>query len=392
MVMPGLINLDFADIRAVMSEMGKAMMGTGEATGDNRAIAAAEAAISNPLLDEISMKGARGVLINITGGMDMTLFEVDEAANRIRDEVDPDANIIFGSTFDQTLEGKIRISVVATGIDAQAVQQPRPGNLTLVPRTVPAMMQTGGDAGERAVARESGFAPVAAGSSMAAHAVAPQARPAPGFGMIGTPKVAQPTMSAGQGQPMGQPMAQPMTHPTIGATALQAQPARQPILKDEMAALDRLVARPVERVERPIDDKPFFAPPASEPAMRMQPQIAEPVVPQPRAQAAAPAQSVQMPTPQAPSMQPPALTVDPPHVEQRRRAPSLFEKVTSRLTGQQAPKAAPAAQAPRPQPERKAEPVLAQPQLQLDPADRMSLSRQEEDMLDIPAFLRRQAN
>jgi cell division protein FtsZ len=397
MVMPGLINLDFADIRAVMSEMGKAMMGTGEATGDNRAIASAEAAISNPLLDEISMKGARGVLINITGGMDMTLFEVDEAANRIRDEVDPDANIIFGSTFDQTLEGKIRISVVATGIDAQAVQQPRPGNLTLVPRTMATMMPSGGDGGERAVVREAGFAPVAAASSMTAHAAAPQTRPAPGFGMIGTPKVAQPTMSAGQGHPMGHPMGQPMTHPTIGATALQAQPARQPILKDEMAALDRLVARPVERVERQIDDRPFFAPPASEPAMRMQPQIAEPVVPQARApqqpgQMAAPTQSVQMPAPQAPSVQPPALTIDPPHVEQRRRAPSLFEKVTSRLTGQPAPKAAPAAQAPRPQPERKTEPVLAQPQLQLDPADRMSMSRQEEDILDIPAFLRRQAN
>src|SRR5919109_2072835 len=139
MVMPGLINLDFADIRTVMSEMGKAMMGTGEGSGDNRAIAAAEAAISNPLLDEISMKGAKGVLINITGGMDMTLFEVDEAANRIRDEVDPDANIIFGSTFDQSLEGKIRISVVATGIEAQAVTQARPNALlTLVPRPVQA--------------------------------------------------------------------------------------------------------------------------------------------------------------------------------------------------------------------------------------------------------------
>lgn len=117
MVMPGLINLDFADIRAVMSEMGKAMMGTGEAEGDNRSIEAAEAAISNPLLDDISMKGARGVLINITGGQDMTLFEVDEAANRIREEVDPDANIIFGSTFNDDVEGKIRVSVVATGID-----------------------------------------------------------------------------------------------------------------------------------------------------------------------------------------------------------------------------------------------------------------------------------
>ncbi len=119
MVMPGLINLDFADVRTVMSEMGKAMMGTGEAEGDKRAIQAAEAAISNPLLDEVSMKGARGVLINITGSMDMTLFEVDEAANRIRAEVDPDANIIVGSTFNQDLEGKVRVSVVATGIDIQ---------------------------------------------------------------------------------------------------------------------------------------------------------------------------------------------------------------------------------------------------------------------------------
>src|SRR5580700_406929 len=119
MVMPGLINLDFADIRTVMSEMGKAMMGTGEAEGEKRATDAAEAAISNPLLEDVSMKGARGVLINITGGLDMTLFEVDEAANRIREEVDPEANIIFGSTFDERLEGKMRISVVATGIDAE---------------------------------------------------------------------------------------------------------------------------------------------------------------------------------------------------------------------------------------------------------------------------------
>jgi cell division protein FtsZ len=124
MVMPGLINLDFADIRTVMNEMGKAMMGTGEAEGDNRAVEAAEAAISNPLLDEVSMKGARGVLIHITGGMDLTLFEVDEAANRIRSEVDPDANIIVGSTFAEQLEGRIRVSVVATGIDAEISQGP----------------------------------------------------------------------------------------------------------------------------------------------------------------------------------------------------------------------------------------------------------------------------
>lgn len=120
MVMPGLVNLDFADVRTVMSEMGKAMMGTGEAEGEGRALEAAEAAISNPLLDEVSMKGAGGVLINITGGMDLTLFEVDEAANRIRSEVDPEANILVGSALSPELDGKIRVSVVATGIDAES--------------------------------------------------------------------------------------------------------------------------------------------------------------------------------------------------------------------------------------------------------------------------------
>ncbi len=131
MVMPGLINLDFADIRAVMSEMGKAMMGTGEAEGDRRALQAAEAAISNPLLDDTTMKGARGVLINVTGGPDMTLFEVDEAANRIRSEVDPDAFIIFGSTFDDTMEGRMRVSVVATGMDSASAARPVPTLLHL---------------------------------------------------------------------------------------------------------------------------------------------------------------------------------------------------------------------------------------------------------------------
>ncbi len=126
MVMPGLINLDFADIRTVMAEMGKAMMGTGEAGGEDRARQAAEAAISNPLLDEISMQGARGVLINITGGADMTLLEVDAAANRIREEVDDDANIIFGATMDQNLDGAMRVSIVATGIDTVPGQKPLP--------------------------------------------------------------------------------------------------------------------------------------------------------------------------------------------------------------------------------------------------------------------------
>jgi len=125
MVMPGLINLDFADIRSVMNEMGKAMMGTGEGEGPNRALEAAERAIANPLLDGVSMQGAKGVIISIIGGEDMKLLEVDEAANHIRELVDPDANIIWGSAFNPELEGRIRVSVVATGIEAE-VQQARP--------------------------------------------------------------------------------------------------------------------------------------------------------------------------------------------------------------------------------------------------------------------------
>ena len=130
MIKPGLINLDFADIRAVMGEMGKAMMGTGEASGESRATQAAEAAINNPLLDDTTMKGAHAVLINITGGMDMTLFEVDEAANRIRKEVDTDATIIFGSAFDEKLEGVMRVSVVATGINAAMQSLGKPNSAT----------------------------------------------------------------------------------------------------------------------------------------------------------------------------------------------------------------------------------------------------------------------
>src|SRR5690606_33702450 len=130
MVMPGLINLDFADVRSVMREMGKAMMGTGEAEGDGRALEAAQKAIANPLLDGVSMAGAKGVIISITGGEDMRLMEVDEAANHIRELVDPDANIIWGSAFNDSLDGKIRVSVVATGIAgtgeaAQAAPAPR---------------------------------------------------------------------------------------------------------------------------------------------------------------------------------------------------------------------------------------------------------------------------
>jgi cell division protein FtsZ len=129
MVKEGLINLDFADVRSIMSEMGKAMMGTGEATGDRRAVLAAEAAIANPLLDETSMRGARGLLISITGGNDLTLYEVDEAASRIRQEVDEEANIILGATFEPALDGVVRVSVVATGIDQAIISQADAGNV-----------------------------------------------------------------------------------------------------------------------------------------------------------------------------------------------------------------------------------------------------------------------
>ena len=163
MMAPGLVNLDFADIRTVMAEMGKAMMGTGEADGDNRAIRAAEAAISNPLLEDTSMSGARGLLINITGGDDLTLFEVDQAANRIREEVDEEANIIFGSAIDPELQGRIRVSVVATGIDTPIqMEKERPrlvavnGGAMPAPAPIPLPMQATGGGQGLAVAMPAG--------------------------------------------------------------------------------------------------------------------------------------------------------------------------------------------------------------------------------------------
>ncbi|MBI2254884.1 MAG: cell division protein FtsZ [Proteobacteria bacterium] len=378
MVMPGLINLDFADIRAVMSEMGKAMMGTGEATGENRAIAAAEAAISNPLLDEVSMKGARGVLINITGGMDMTLFEVDEAANRIRDEVDPDANIIFGSTFDQALDGKIRISVVATGIESIAQVQPRGssmgGGLSIVARNP--NPQPGGFVAEPRM-------DAVASSPLTAQPISVQAV----------------TASANRAMTMGQPQMghTAMMTPTMGATALQAQPMR-PILKDEMAALEGITQKQPERQLERSTVGTFVAPPAME--ARQQPTMAQPVV-QPSAAApslnlsARPAVEQQ----RAETVMPQALQnsmVQAPQAEARKKAPTLFEKMTSRFGGQgktamPARDAVPAGvQRPEPRVTRQEAPV--QPSLNLDPTERLTQIRHEEETLDIPAFLRRQAN
>ncbi len=195
MVMPGLINLDFADVRTVMNEMGKAMMGTGEASGEDRAVGAAESAISNPLLDDVSMQGAKGVLINITGGLDLTLFEVDEAANRIRSEVDPEANIIVGSTFDEALEGLMRVSVVATGIaseeDELAPEETPSANVAFLKRPEKAAWRTGPVVGTAA----STTAPTPVATNMAE---APSAEPAgieaqvPAQSRIQQPELEQP--------------------------------------------------------------------------------------------------------------------------------------------------------------------------------------------------------
>ncbi|MEX2519286.1 MAG: cell division protein FtsZ [Paracoccaceae bacterium] len=193
MVRPGLINLDFADVRSVMDEMGKAMMGTGEAEGETRAIDAAEKAIANPLLDEVSLKGARGVLINITGGYDLTLFELDEAANRIREEVDAEANIIVGSTLDPEMEGRMRVSVVATGIDAAAMLEMTPRPSERRPITTGRIVPATPEAPRRA----------SAAPAVTERPVAAEVAPAP-----------QPVMQAAAPQPVLRPaaMAAPQRH------------------------------------------------------------------------------------------------------------------------------------------------------------------------------------
>ena len=306
MIMPGLINLDFADIRTVMSEMGKAMMGTGEAEGENRALDAAQKAISNPLLDDVSMKGAKGVLINITGGPDMTLFEVDEAANRIRDEVDPEANIIFGSTFDESLTGRMRVSVVATGIDAAMMAQPKPTIISLA----------------------------------ASRPVRPMVQPSPRSDGAVAIK-AEPMIVATQQAAMTQPVATASAEPI----AAEASPARA--------------------------EQPFIAPRPAEPVQ--QPAAA------PRVERADPFAAAAMEN-AGPKAEP---------VKEKRRGPSLFERVTGTGRARQAASApaAPAAPAtPAPAP-------AAQPRLGgLDPVDRVNQPSPQDDLLDIPAFLRRQAN
>jgi cell division protein FtsZ len=406
MVMPGLINLDFADIRAVMTEMGKAMMGTGEAEGENRAVAAAEAAISNPLLDDVSMKGARGVLINITGGFDMTLFEVDEAANRIRDEVDPEANIIFGSTFDKTLDGKVRISVVATGIEAEALSQPRPA-LTLVakggrvmsapaaaemPVSQPMMMtrvreeRTPEFAGQTAQAAHQ---PAYAGAPAQAQPMVQQApQHVPAYAGMTAPQQHEQPLPVAVGA--GAYAARPMPSPAMSQTAPQPapmmrnEPTQQQPRPNPAEVRERSAPRMDSRPAGQNAELPFVAPPAYEPA-------------RPEATMAAPA----MPT--EPVRQ---------SSGEKRRGANIFSRVTNtaaawaRQTGADLREATPAAvmnrmaaaeppvvrQPAAPQPAASAPQAAGQPRLSLDPSDRLAPRQSDEDLLDIPAFLRRQAN
>ena len=351
MVVPGLINLDFADIRAVMSEMGKAMMGTGEADGEDRAKRAAEAAISNPLLDDVSMKGARGVLINITGGSDMTLFEVDEAANRIGDEVDPDANIIFGSAMDPDLDGILRVSVVATGIDLEASVQPHPvlkvysePALTVVTK-IPAPALKPVPAPQEAPAR-------AAARDIEAAAHAPEQTPMPVT--AGVEIDAPETESDDQAIPDAVPVVEetPQARPVVAETAAET---------------------------------PFIPPPPAEPHS-------------PRHAGLAP----------DPFKEADLINGGQPAAG-RRRGPNLFQRMRASSRARREPPetvenrekpAAIPAPAPIPAPTAVApaapRPAAPAAQTRLDGVDRIAHAnaavQSEEDLLEIPAFLRRQAN
>lgn len=371
MVMPGLINLDFADIRTVMQEMGKAMMGTGDAEGERRAVQSAEAAISNPLLDDVSMKGARGVLVNITGGMDMTLYEVDEATNRIKEEVDPDANIIFGSTFNQEMDGKIRVSVVATGIeqaasaapvrtigssltDARATdprqpqQQPRRQGAP-APAVMPLRPTAANAARPASVVpmqpRPDGMRPVASGGT------APTASTRPAFPFVGKPMrsaaaVAQAQQAQyGEAQAVAQPQAMDEEDPLILDTTAEVQDGMAPTLTEGTA----------------IDDRA--------PYQHDLVDLAEPAA-APRAPAIA-----------APAEQPVGST-------KQSRFGGLFSRMTRHRDGDHAaapPQTAETTPEPTPQP---APSKLSE----VDLGTRSALPKHEDDSLDIPAFLRRQAN
>ncbi len=341
MVRPGLINLDFADVRAVMDEMGKAMMGTGEAEGEDRAITAAEKAIANPLLDEISLKGAKGVLINITGSHDLTLFELDEAANRIREEVDPEANIIVGSTLDTTMEGMMRVSVVATGIDASEASRDIP-----VPR--------------RSLAKP--LAPTRTEEAVA-DAPAPVAAPA---AVAAAVPAAQPAM-------MEEASAQP-AEPSL-FTGMEGAESQAEVAQDDLpppaytppAEPEMLIAAEQPQEEFVAEQQPVAGSPTPEALARLKAAIGKsaPSV-SPKPEAAEPAAVAPQPAPEL--------------------APATGRLSIGSLIGRMAGQSEPApAPTPRAQPSLGARPRLEnyEESAELDP---------EQERIEIPAFLRRQAN
>jgi cell division protein FtsZ len=377
MIMPGLINLDFADIRTVMSEMGKAMMGTGEATGEKRAMEAAEAAINNPLLEDISMKGARGVLINITGGMDMTLFEVDEAANRIRDEVDPDANIIFGSTFDEKLQGKMRVSVVATGIEAASQIMPKPTLISLVEqkRAQTASVHPLQQAPLAAMGSKATLAERVAGTSHVFHGSAAVAQqPVMQQEAVLEVPAAAPAASMSLAEEIARveeevlsvpPSAPTVPAPAEPALAHRAEPTmtvRRDAPSQGSLRMDMPAPTPRERLGDLRIDR------AS--AVSHQPvQPASPAAREPEAAAPKPGLFSRWTSPRQPAPAPMAQQRTEP------RAPAVAAT----------PAARPAAAAPQ-------RPAADMAATRVNPSDRLTTSKAEEDMLDIPAFLRRQAN
>ncbi|MGB0505977.1 MAG: cell division protein FtsZ [Pikeienuella sp.] len=344
MVRPGLINLDFADVRSVMDEMGKAMMGTGEAEGETRAIDAAEKAIANPLLDEVSLKGAKGVLINITGGYDLTLFELDEAANRVRSEVDADANIIVGSTLDPDMNGGMRVSVVATGIDAAevAAQTPRPAERRPT-QTNPIVLP-------QAATRRASSAPTAAERPVAAPTVAAAAPAAVEPVKTEAPEPAAPRSTPeAKAPPAPQPAARP--EPSFDRFEEDDEPN---LFDDDAFEEPKANITPRFIAPRPVAPGEDFEP---------EPAIAERHAAQ--VQAAAPAMSAE-----------PAMQAQP-AAEPERRGFGI-NSLIHRMTGAARARDGAAAQVQMSEP-------VSSPQVETDDDD-------EDVRMEIPAFLRRQAN
>ncbi|MGL4634952.1 MAG: cell division protein FtsZ [Beijerinckiaceae bacterium] len=349
MVKPGLINLDFADVRAVMREMGKAMMGTGEATGDKRALMAAEAAIANPLLDEVSMKGAKGLLISITGGKDMMLYELDEAATRIREEVDPEANIILGATQDDSLDGIIRVSVVATGIDRASIDAIEP--VTFTENRIAEVAQRL----RSQIAARSNVEPVMTLPRQVETVVEAPAQ------VMEAPQVEETPMTVQEAWVEPAPVAAPVTALAPVMEAPVAPPAPAPVAPiSEPLYAENQVVRPTRL-----------------------PQIEDfPVVAQAQMRAAQAPQAQQVATPETKRMT----------LLQRLAAVGLGKRDDTEHQAPQAAYAPPAELPAEPQRRPLVQPPQRAAQGQLDSHGRAPVRSIEDDQLEIPAFLRRQAN